>query len=164
MPDLLSHALIAYTLCTLLALRYRWLSPAYVTIGMAGAFIPDIAKISLALDSAIIGALIDKPFNWFAIHTLGGAAIAVLIGVLLVAAEERRRVLALLSLGAGSHLFADALLYNVTGHSYPVFWPLTMYRPPSPGIYHSTDIWPSIALAGIAVLTWYVVRKRPTTE
>lgn len=161
MPDLLSHALIAYTICTLLAVRYRWLSPAYVTIGMAGAFIPDMAKISLLLDGTAIGALIDKPFNWFAIHTLGGATVAVLIGVLLVAAEERRRVFALLSIGAGSHLVADALLYNVTGRSYPVFWPLTMYRPPSPGLYLSTDIWPSLIMGAIAAITWYVIRKRP---
>lgn len=69
---------------------------------------------------------------------------------------------ALLSLGAGSHLLADALLVKAAGVSYPLFWPLTLYRPPTPGLYLSTDVWPSLLTGGIALATWYVVRYRPT--
>lgn len=159
MPDLLSHAFIAYTLCTLLALRYEWLTPQYVTIGMAGAFIPDLAKIDLVVDSNSIAAVLDAPFDWFALHTLGGALVAILVGVVLVHSAERRRVFTLLAIGAGSHLAADALLLKASGLSNPLLWPLTSTLLPTPGLYRSTDIWPSIATGLIALATWYVVRK-----
>jgi hypothetical protein len=29
MPDLLTHAFVAYTICTLLSWRYAWLTPTY---------------------------------------------------------------------------------------------------------------------------------------
>lgn len=159
MPDLLTHALVAYTVCTLLAVRYRWLTPQYVTVGMAGAFVPDIAKADLLVEGAVVGNAIGLPFDWFGIHTLGGSLVAVLVGVVLAAAEERVRVGALLSLGAGSHLLADALLRNASGRSYAVLWPLTPYHPPTPGIYHSTDLWPSVLIGGVALATWWFVRR-----
>jgi hypothetical protein len=159
MPDLLSHAFIAYTACTLLAVRYRWLTPQYVTVGMAGAFVPDIAKIELVLDSALVGNAVGAPFDWFGVHTLGGTAVALLVGVVLVASEERLRVASLLSLGAGSHLLADALLLKASGRSYAVLFPLTPYHPPTPGLYHSTDVWPSLVMGGLALGTWWFVRR-----
>lgn len=158
MPDLLSHAFIAYALCTLLALRYRWLTPPYVTVGMAGAFVPDIAKVDLVVDHALVGNLLGVPFDWLGVHTLGGAAVAVLVGVTLAASEYRRRVAALLALGAGSHLAADALLLKASGRSYPVLWPLTGYHPPTPGLYLSTDLWPSVATGALALVAWLLVR------
>lgn len=161
MPDLLTHALIAYTLATLLAFRYDWLSPAYVSVAMAGAFIPDLVKVYLVVDHSSVAAFLGVPFSWMGIHTLGGATVAVLIGTVLATPENRRRVTGLLALGAASHLAADALLYNVTGHSYPVFWPLTTSRPPTPGLWLSTDVWPSLTFGVIALVTWYVARKRP---
>ena len=160
MPDLLSHALIAYTLCTLLALRYPWISPRYVTVGMAGAFVPDLAKAELAVSHAVVGNLLGSPFDWLGLHTLGGAIVAGGVGVTLVASEYRRRVAALLAVGAGSHLAADALLLTASGHSYPVLWPLTGYHPPTPGIYHSTDVWPSLLTGVLAFGTWLFVRWR----
>lgn len=162
MPDLLSHALIAYSLCTLLAVRYRWVSPRYVTVGMAGAFIPDIAKIDLLVDNALVGNALGVPFGWFGIHTLGGSIVGVCIGVVLVASSERRRVAALLSLGAASHLTADALLVKASGYSYPVLWPLTGYYPPTPGLYLSTDIWPSVVTGVLALGVWLLVRRSDT--
>jgi membrane-bound metal-dependent hydrolase YbcI (DUF457 family) len=159
MPDLLSHAFIAYTLCTLLALRNEWLSPQYVTIGMAGAFIPDMAKLDLVIDNVIVGNALGIPFNWFAMHTLGGAAIAVLIGVTLADAGERTRVGSLLALGAASHLLADALLIKASGRSYLVFWPITEYVPRTPGLYLSTDVWPSVVTGLLAFGTWILVRR-----
>lgn len=129
MPDLLSHAFIAYTVCTLLALRYPWLTPEYVTVGMAGAFIPDLAKAELLIDNTIVGNLLGLPFDWSGLHTLGGAIVAVLVGVTLAKHEYRRRVAALLSIGAASHLVADALLRKASGHSYPILWPFTGVHP-----------------------------------
>lgn len=160
MPDLLAHALIAYTLATLLALRYDWLSPTYVTVAMAGAFVPDLAKAHLLVPGTTVGSLLGLPFDWFALHTAGGAVLSVLVGVTVVAQDERRRVAALLALGAASHLVADALLLKASGRSYAVLWPLTQYHPPTPGLYLSTEPGPAVAAAAAALLSWYVVRRR----
>lgn len=160
MPDLLAHALIAYTVCTALAWRYEWISPAYVTVGMAGAFIPDMTKVGLVLSDAVVENVLGLPFSWGGIHTTGGALVGVAIGVVLVSREERRRVAALLGLGAATHLLADALLLKPTGHSNAVLWPLTRWHPPTPGLYLSTQPWPMITAAGVAAVIWYAVRKR----
>lgn len=159
MPDLLSHACIAYSICTLLSWRYGWLGRGYVTVGMAGAFVPDMAKIGLVIPGPTVGAALDLPFSWFGIHTLGGTVVGVLVGVTVVASAERRRVLALLSVGAASHLLADALLVTTTGRSYAVLWPLTRYHPPTPGLYLSTDLWPSVLTATIALGLWLARRR-----
>lgn len=163
MADLLSHAFIAYTLCTILAVRYAWLTPQYVTVGMAGALIPDVAKIDLVVDSALIGNGIGVPFDWFGIHTFGGVVVAILVGVTLAGASERTRVGGLLALGAGSHLVADALLLNASGRSYHVFWPATEYVPPTPGLYLSTDIWPAALTGLVALAAWLGVRHDAAT-
>lgn len=163
MPDLLTHALLAYALSRALAARYSWLDAGYVTVGMAGAFIPDIAKIALIVPGDRIAALLGIPFSWFGIHTLGGTVTGVLIGGVLTTTADRRRVVALLSLGASSHLLADALLRNATGHSYPLLWPLTAYAPPTPGLYHSADLW-TIPAAGAAALLVILLVRRATSR
>ena len=103
MPDLLSHALIAFVLGTLLSWRLDWLDPRYVTLVMAGAFVPDLAKIVLLVPSERVAATLDVPFDWMGLHTAGGAVLAILVGVVLVPHRLRRRVAALLALGAASH-------------------------------------------------------------
>ncbi|RDZ35276.1 MULTISPECIES: metal-dependent hydrolase [Haloferax] len=163
MPDLLSHALIAYSLATVASWRYDWITRPYVTAAMAGAFIPDMAKAALVIPSARVEQLIGMPFDWFGLHTLGAAVCSVLIGVILVSQHERRRVGLLLSLGASSHLLADALLRKPTGLSYPLLWPLSRVYPPTPGLYLSTDIWPAIVLSIVAAVVWSVDKRREPT-
>ena len=160
MPDLLSHAFMAFTICTLLSLRYDWLSGEYVTVGMAGAFIPDMAKIKILVDAAAVEAALGVPFDWLGVHTVGGALVAVFIGVVIVNRADRRRVFGLLSLGAASHLFADALLLKASGRSYEVLWPLTQYHPPTPGLYLSTDIWLTGVTGSVAVAAYLFVESR----
>ena len=164
MPDLFAHAVIGYCLGTALALRYGWLTPAYVTVVMAGAFIPDISKMYLLVPDAVVGETLGVPFSWFALHTLGGSAVAVLIGVVLVAGDERRRVLGLLSLGAGSHLVADALLLTPTGFSKPMWWPVAHVGLPSPGLYLSTEPTPLFVASAVAVVLWAVRRRQARAE
>ncbi len=163
MPDLLAHALLAYSLATVLSWRYDWLSPAYVTIVMAGAFIPDLTKIQLVLESGQVEALLGMPFDWGALHTTGGAFVSILIAVVLVVPAERMRVFTLLALGTASHLVADALLLTPSGRSYAVLWPLTRYHPPTPGLYLSTQPEPTVLTAGVAVLVWLATRYRTST-
>ena len=110
MPDLLAHAFLAYAILRALSWRYDWLTTSYVTAGMAGAFIPDIVKIRLLLPSATVQAALGIPFSWSPVHRLGGTAICLLIGTVLVADTRRRKTLLVLSIGAASHLLADLLL------------------------------------------------------
>jgi membrane-bound metal-dependent hydrolase YbcI (DUF457 family) len=164
MPDLFAHALVGYCLGTALSLRYDWLTPAYVTVVMAGAFIPDISKIYLLVPDAVVADALGVPFSWFALHTLGGSAVAVLVGVVLVAGDERRRVLGLLSLGAVSHLAADALLLTPTGYSKPMWWPVTYVGLPSPGLYLSTEPTPLFVASAVAVVLWAARRRQASAE
>jgi len=164
MPDLLSHALIAYVICTALSWRYDWLTPSYVTVGMAGAFVPDMTKIQLVIPGELVESVLGIPFSWHPLHTGGGALVSVLVGVLVVVPERRRRVLGLLGIGAASHLLADALLRTPTGYSYAIAWPLTRYRPPTPGLYLSTEPWPTVVTGLIAVALWIVSTRRSDDE
>lgn len=139
MPDLLVHVLIAYVLCVVLSRRIEWMRPAYVTVAMAGAFLPDLAKVHLILSSWEVAQLLDVPFSWDVLHLGIGVVLTSLLTVLLVDPTERRRVLPLLLLGAVSHLVADGLLISATGKSVPFLWPVVAYAPPTPGLYTSTD-------------------------
>lgn len=160
MPDLLAHALLAYAVCALLSWRYDWLGPRYVTVGMAGAFVPDLAKADLLVPDALIEATVGLPFDWSALHTAGGVLVSIAIGALLVAPAHRRRAVALLSVGAVSHLVADALLLTPSGRSYAVLWPLLRYQPPTPGLYLSTEVTPTVVAAAFAAVVAVGTRYR----
>ncbi|WP_042665859.1 metal-dependent hydrolase [Haloferax sp. ATB1] len=158
MPDLLSHALLAYTIATVASWRYEWITRPYVTVAMAGAFIPDMTKVRLLIPSARVEQLLEISFEWGGLHTAGAALCSVLIGVLLVSESERSRVFALLSVGAASHLIADAFLLKPTGLSYPLLWPFTRIHPPTPGLYLSTDFEPALVLGIVALVAYGVTR------
>lgn len=156
MPDLLTHALVAYILATSLSYRYEWLTPAFVTVCMMGAFIPDLTKIRLLVPSWRIEAVLGVPFDWGALHTVGGTLVSVLIGVVVVPAAYRKRVFGLLAVGAGSHLALDSVLVFPAGRMKAVLWPLTTYRPAFEGLFLSTDRWPLVVAAILAALVWYL--------
>ncbi|MCL7418617.1 MAG: metal-dependent hydrolase [Halalkalicoccus sp.] len=159
MPDLLTHALAMYVVLTVASWRVEWLTPSFVTVGMMGAMIPDLTKVKLVVPSHRVESVLGVPFDWFALHTLGGSLVSVLIGTVLVPSKYRTRVLSLLALGAASHLLLDALLINPSGYSYALFWPLTDYHPPTPGLYLSTDRWPALVAGALAALVWSRTRR-----
>lgn len=154
MPDLLAHALLAYAIARVASLRYDWLTRPYVTAVMAGAFIPDIMKARLLVSSGEMSALLGMPFSWGGWMTLGGAVVFVLVGGLLVAPAVRQKAAIALAVGAASHLLSDALLINASGRSYPVFWPLTRWVPPTPGWYLSTEPRPTVVAALLALAAY----------
>lgn len=158
-PDLLAHALLAYAVCRLLSLRIEWFTTPYVTAGMAGAFVPDVMKVRLLVTGPELGSLLGIPFSWDAIGTLGGATVCVLVGVALVAPDERRRAGSALAVGAATHLATDAMLLTPSGRSFPVFWPLTRYSPPTPGLYLSTRPEPTAVAAALAVGSYLIHRR-----
>jgi hypothetical protein len=154
MPDLLAHAFIAYSVCRVLSWRYAWLDRQYVTLGMVGAFIPDLVKIKLVLPSWRVEQLLGIPFSWGSFTTGGGVLLSTLIGVVLLAATERRRGGSLLALGAVAHLVTDSLLLYPTGRTTQLLWPLSQYTTPSPGLYLSTQPEPMLVTGVLAVLVW----------
>lgn len=163
MPDLLTHVLAGYTLATALRVRFDWLSPAYVTVCMAGALLPDTAKLYLVVPDAAVATLLGVPFSWHVLHTLGGVVVGVSVGGVLARRADRLRVVGLLSLGAVSHLAADGLLLTGSGHSKPMLWPLVRVGLPTPGLYLSTEPAPLVATGVAAVaVSLFVRRVRPS--
>lgn len=160
MPDLLAHVFIAYTICRVASWRVEWLTTPYVTLGMVGAFIPDIVKINLVLPSETVEGMLGVPFDWGSLATGGGTLLSVCIGLVLLRSSERRRGGILLGVGAASHLLADSLLLTPTGRSVQLVWPLSQYKIPSPGLYLSTQPEPMILTGAIAFLIWGVHRYR----
>lgn len=159
MPDMLTQVLVGYALGTALAWRYDWMRPAHVTAVMAGVLVPDLNRMELLVDSYAVETALGVPFDWGAFHTLGGVTVAILLGALLAVRGQRRRLVPLFAVGAGSHLALDAFLYSPSGRGYDVLWPLTQYHPPSPGLYMSTDPW-TAAVALVVAAAVYVEDQR----
>ena len=158
MPDLLTHVLVGYSIGTLLSVRYERVRSAQVTLVMVGALSPDFRKIGLLIPNSTLQMVTGSPISWTPLHTLGGSMIVVLLGSLLVAPEFRRQVVVLTAIGAASHHTLDVALLTATGEAYAVFFPISMYRPPSPGLYLSTDRWPAAVAGVLAVVSWAVRR------
>lgn len=154
MPDLLAHAFLAYTVCRVLSWRWEWLTTEYVTVGMVGALIPDLTKVSLVVPNHAMEELVGVPFSWYSLGSGGGVVVSVLVGVVLATSEVRRPVGIALGLGAGSHLFADSLLLTPTGYSTQLLWPLTQVRTPTPGLYLSIQPEPTVVTGAIAAVIW----------
>lgn len=154
MPDLLAHVFVAYGVCRVLALRRQWLTDRHVTLAMVGSVLPDLVKITLVVPGETVAHVVQMPFSWGSLHTGGGVLLSVLFGTALLSPEERRRGGVALAVGAGSHLFADSLLLTPSGRTVQLFWPLSQYRVPSPGLYLSTQPEPTIVAGLLALLAW----------
>ncbi|MFO8110071.1 MAG: metal-dependent hydrolase [Thermoplasmata archaeon] len=154
MADLLSHVLVAYSLGTILSWRYKDIKKHHITFLMIGAALPDLTRIALIIDPGRVGWI---TFNFFPLHTVIGVGITATILSTMVKDDL---ALPFLFSGALTHLFLDSLLINVTGHSYPMFWPVTAYAPPTPGLYLSTDVGTAMIAGAAAILVWTFHRKK----
>jgi Ni/Fe-hydrogenase subunit HybB-like protein len=159
MPDLLAHVFLAYSICRLLSWRFPWITSQYVTLGMVGAFVPDLVKIELLLPAWQLEEALGIPVSWGSLTTGGGVVLSTLIGVVLLSAAESRRGGAMLAIGAASHLLADSLLLTPSGRSVQLFWPVSQYTVPTPGLYLSTQAEPTVVTGLVAVLLWLATRR-----
>ena len=160
MPDLFTHMLVGYTIAVVLSWRYEWLAYPYVTLVMGAAILPDLNRIELVLPAATIEATLGIPWSWVPLHRISGTLLVVCLGTLCAPTHLRRRVFALLAIGATSHYTLDSLLYKPSGLSGPFLWPISEYRFAIEGIYLSSDRWPVLVMGTVAAVVWYVDRRR----
>lgn len=138
MADLLSHVLVTYAVLTVLSWRVEWLDRHWVVVGMGGAAIPDLVKIEMLVDDAVVQAAVGVPFTWEHLGSLWGLLwIGGAVGILFPSDLRRRAVSALL-LGGGTSLLVDGMRVFADGRAafwlYPLWW-----RPPTPNLYVSAD-------------------------
>lgn len=152
LADLLTHVFVGYTIGIMLSWKYERIKSPQITAMMIGAALPDLVRIRLLLDPIKIEQFFGIPFSWGPLHTLGGVLIIIAIGSLLTVPKDSKMIFILLAIGAISHLLLDSLLITASGYSYSVFWPFTMYHPPTPGLYLSTDILPAL-ISGLIALS-----------
>jgi len=156
MPDLLSHVLLAYALLTVARWRVDRLTDEWVAVGVAGAAIPDLIKVEILVDSAVVSRALGVPFDVGAVGTLGG--VLLVAGLIALAFGRRwRPAYATLVAGGGASLCFDGLRAYAGGRAgfwlYPVPW-----RPPTPSLYVSSD--PTVLAAAVLVAAVVAVADR----
>ncbi len=160
MADLLTHVLVAYSVGVVLSWRYQWIKKHHITLLMIGATLPDLTRIGLIVEPAYIHGL-GLPFNYFPLHTIIGSLI---IAFIITQFVNDGLAFPIIGVGALSHHLLDSLLLNASGYSYPMFWPVSSYSPPSPGLYLSTDMWPALVAGTISLAIWMIDRKKLKSE
>jgi len=151
MAELLSHVLIAYVVLTCASWRLDWLSQRWVAVGMIGAILPDLSRIGLFVTDETIETTLGVPFGIGALQTLGGVLLLAAIGSLVVA-DHRRRAFGLLFVGGFLHLLTDGLKSWADGYAGAWLYPLSWYRPRTPGLYVSSDLWVLVGVGTIALV------------
>jgi len=137
MAELLTHVLVPYLLLTPASWRFRWLRRRWIVIAMAGAAIPDLVKVDIVLDNALIESATGLPFSYAPISSLAGVLVIAGAIALLFAARSRRAYGYLL-FGGFSSLALDGMRVFADGRAdfwlYPLWW-----RPPTPSLYVTSD-------------------------
>ncbi len=151
MADLLSHVLVAYVLLTVASWRVEAVSRRWVAVGMGGAAIPDLSKVGLLVPARVVEGTLGVPFSYGPVSALGGAMVVGGVVALLFGRTHRRRAFAVLVAGSVTSLFVDSLRLTVDGRATRLFYPLTWWRPPSPGLYLTSD--PRVLGVAVALAT-----------
>jgi len=157
MADLLAHVLVAYAVLTVVGWRLDWLDQQWVVVGMCGAAIPDLGKVNLVVHESTIRSALGVPFTYAPLATIGGVVLVAGI-VTQLFAHDRRRVFGLLVAGGGLSLLGDALRAYADGHSEFFLYPVLYWRPPTPSLYVSSDLWVTAVAIGVAVVVFAVDR------
>ena len=146
MADLLTHALLAYAVLTVLGWRVDWLTRRWIAVGIGGVAIPDLVKVDMLVDADLLSAVLGVPFEFDPIATVWG--VLLIAGAIALLFEQRRRAFAVLVAGGGSAVVLDGLRLYADGRAgywlYPLWW-----RPPTPGWYVSSD--PRVLVVGLVV-------------
>jgi hypothetical protein len=161
MAEGLTHVLLAFGLFTACGWAVDWLDRQWVAVGMVGSLFPDLSRLDLLVDDYIISQALGIPFDWGALHTLGGVMLLAAVGAVLFDSRQMRlRGFGLLVVGGCSHLAVDAVKSWADGASGAALYPLSWWRPPTPGLYVSADRWVFGAAVALAVATAVLDRVR----
>lgn len=156
MADLLTHVLVPFILLTPASWRLPWLERRWIVIGMAGAAIPDLVKIGIALDDDAIEAILDVPFSYAPISSLGGLVI-IAGGIAILFTGRVRRAYRYLLFGGLASLVIDGLRVFADGRAdfwlYPIWW-----RPPTPSLYVTSN--PRVTALALALASVVLVADR----
>jgi LexA-binding, inner membrane-associated putative hydrolase len=121
MPDWITHIVVAWTLCRILSFKFKEFNSSNTMIVIAGALIPDLAKIVLGLK--LIG--IDA-FEYLApIHLPTGSFI--IAGIISLFFPEKKKTFLFLGLGVLTHYSLDLILEHVSGGIY-LFYPFSWWQ------------------------------------
>jgi membrane-bound metal-dependent hydrolase YbcI (DUF457 family) len=172
MADLLSHVLIAFIVFTVAGWAVDWLGRRWVAVGMVGAILPDLDLAEVLVDGSVVSRSIGLPFDWGAIHTLGGVLLLAAAGaVLFERAAQRRRAFLLLGAGGIVHLAVDGTKAWADGANGVSLYPFSWWRNPTPGLYAPGDRRVLVVAVVVAGAVWlldrYLVqalRDRPTSD
>lgn len=138
MADLLTHVLAAAVVLTIAGWRIDWLTRRWVAVGAVGALLPDLNQLGRLLSGPAIEGLLGIPFDYGAVHTLGGVVLLAGVGSVVFATQRRRAFGALLA-GGLSHLVLDGFKKHADGGAEILWYPLTWWRGPTPDLYVSAD-------------------------
>lgn len=159
MPDLLTHVLAAYVLATVVSWRVDWFEPRHVPAAMAGAALPDAAKVYL-LVGTMEPTLAGVEVSLYALQTVGVASCLALLGAVLVVPAEWRPVADAALGGVWLHVGLDYLVVRVGGVAPPYLFPLTWAQLPAGNLYLSADVWPAAVVGGVSLAVWLYGRRQ----
>lgn len=149
MADLLTHVLAVYVVLTVVGWRVDAVTDRWVAVGMGGGAIPDLVKVGIVLDDAVVESVLGVPFEWAPISTFGG--VLLVAGAITLAFDRRYwcRVYGFLVLGGVTSLVLDGLRVYADGQSGPWLYPFTWWYPPTPSLYVTSD--PRVLVVAVAV-------------
>jgi hypothetical protein len=154
MAELLSHVLFAFGLFTIVGWAVDWLDRKWVAVGAVGSLFPDLNRLGLLIDEYTVSQMLGIPFDWGGLSTLGGVVLLAAVGAVLF--DTRREQLGgfgLLVAGGVSHLLVDGVKQWADGAGGTPLYPLSWWRPPTPGLYVSSGRW----VLGVAVVFGLIV-------
>ena len=150
MVDWLSHVLLAWIICQILSLKFKFFGGKNTAIVMVGALIPDLIKFGLLfqwMDIDIWAFIVP-------LHTPAGAIVSA--AVISLFFEEKMNAFKLLLFGVATHFLFDLPLAHVSGGMrmlFPFHWAqYQVYIIP-------TDDYIVPILASAIALVIYVVKR-----
>jgi len=121
MPDWVTHIAVAWTLCRILRFKFDEFNNANTMLVIAGALIPDIAKIALVFK--FIG--IDASDYFAILHIPSGSIIVT--GIISLFFPEKKKAFLFLGFGVLTHYCLDLILEHVSGGIY-LFYPFNWFQ------------------------------------
>ncbi|MWV39945.1 metal-dependent hydrolase [Natrialba sp. INN-245] len=119
--------------------------------------------VLLVVPSGWVSSVLGVPFAWDGLHTVVGTALLSGIGALLFGSStHRRRAFLVLFAGGLSHLIVDLPQRYADGKllTNEYLFPLTTWRPPTPGWYVSADRWVLLLAVGVTLAILLLDRYR----